>query len=343
MDGSLHASTSAARRALEHRPHSGDARALHGFSQSALDGSMLSGTIGRHMQLGPGRLRGSIERARFNQIGVRTTQFSSAVRAVIETPPDIVTLGFALQAPEPFIIAGERLPVGTLSIFGAGGVNDVTYPAGATAVTLALPMADYDRQIQAVSGLDLLRSGHAALQLAAGPELTRLRDVVGAVGQLNADPAAPIDDPQWGANVERALLDVFFDALATASPSPMAVAPSGRLHSARAIVREADARMDVVSGSIPSIQGLCGSLGVSRRTLERAFQDVLDMSPAHYLRVRALNAAREQLMRRRPEPGVITRVAFDNGFWHMGRFSVSYRALFGERPIDTVGRLHRPR
>jgi len=48
--------------------------------------------------------------------------------------------------------------------------------------------------------------------------------------------------------------------------------------------------------------------------------------------------SREQLLQSRRVPGMVTRVAIDNGFWHMGRFAVAYRALFGERPTDTLHR-----
>jgi AraC family ethanolamine operon transcriptional activator len=75
---------------------------------------------------------------------------------------------------------------------------------------------------------------------------------------------------------------------------------------------------------------------VPRRTLERAFRDVLGVSPAAYLRIRALNAVRRALLDAEPRSGAIARLAFDGGFWHLGRFAQSYRALFGKRPVDTL-------
>ena len=75
---------------------------------------------------------------------------------------------------------------------------------------------------------------------------------------------------------------------------------------------------------------------MSRRTLERAFHESLDMSPATYFRIRGLNAVRRLLLDTPPIPGVVARLAIDHGFWHLGRFAASYRALFGERPTDTL-------
>ena len=34
----------------------------------------------------------------------------------------------------------------------------------------------------------------------------------------------------------------------------------------------------------------------------------------------------------------VTRVATDHGFWELGRFSVAYRALFGESPSKSLRR-----
>ncbi len=310
---------------------------LNGFNRAALDASMLGRTVGRHMQLGLGALHGSIERFQFNEAALRTSTFSTAVRAVIETPADVVTLGIALEAPDPFIIAGERLPAGVLTVFGAGGVNDVRYPAGVKAATLAMPASLYELEIGAVSQLDSLRwpartvAGQADARL-----LERLRNVIAATA--NSEHRRLFVDRQWRSNAERALRNAFFGAIAEMPASSWSAAPPDRLRSVRAIVRAVDARLHDDPAVIPSIPKLCMALGVSRRTLERAFDEVMSISPGHYLRVRALNMARDRLLRSPPTPGVVTRTAIDSGFWHMGRFSVSYRALFGERPIDTVGR-----
>jgi hypothetical protein len=34
----------------------------------------------------------------------------------------------------------------------------------------------------------------------------------------------------------------------------------------------------------------------------------------------------------------VTRIVTDQGFWELGRFSVAYRALFGESPSETLQR-----
>jgi len=318
---------------------------VEGFDRRLLDYSMLGGTVAKHMQLGPGQLRASIERLRFNTLAMRVTEFSAAVRATVEPPKDIVTLGFVLQAEEPFLIAGRPFRVDMMSVFGAGQVSEVRYPAGSRSVTLAMPSGVYTRQSIGASMRDDLGSADANPRVqVSGLDVARLRDIISTMEALSArDPGLWLDG-QWTANAERALLETFFRPLG--DPASVSVGLSDRSRASRAIVREVEARLDADPTSLPSMPALCAELGISRRTLERAFHDLLGISPAHHLRVRSLNAVREALLHCAPEPGIVTRIAIDNGFWHLGRFSMSYRALFGERPIDTLRRTNgsdRPR
>jgi len=311
--------------------------ALHGFDRRALDYSMLGATVARHMQLGPGQLRASIERLRFNTLAIRVTDFSAAVRATVEPPKDIVTLGFVLRADEPFLIAGRHFGVDMMSVFGPGQATEVRYPAGSRSVTLAMPSAVFARELTSTPTCDALGSADANPQVqASGADVVRLRDIISAMEALAArDPGLWLDG-RWTANAERALIEVFFRPLG--DPALVTTGSSDRLRTARTIVREVEARLDADPMAIPSMPALCAALRISRRTLERAFHDLLGVSPAQHLRVRSLNAVREALMRCPPEPGIVTRIAIDHGFWHLGRFSLSYRTLFGERPIDTVRR-----
>ncbi|QXI18257.1 helix-turn-helix domain-containing protein [Pseudomonas hamedanensis] len=78
--------------------------------------------------------------------------------------------------------------------------------------------------------------------------------------------------------------------------------------------------------------------GVSLRQLQQAFKAYTGMTPSHWLRLRRLNSAHRELLRRRPSETTVAEVAMHWSFWHLGRFSSSYRALFKELPSETLKR-----
>jgi AraC-like DNA-binding protein len=78
--------------------------------------------------------------------------------------------------------------------------------------------------------------------------------------------------------------------------------------------------------------------GVSLRQLQHAFKAFTGMTPSHWLRLRRLNSAHRELLGRTPNETTVAEVAMNWSFWHLGRFSSSYRALFKELPSETLKR-----
>ena len=88
--------------------------------------------------------------------------------------------------------------------------------------------------------------------------------------------------------------------------------------------------------SCPGIIDLCRETGVSERTLQYSFKAQLGLSPNTYLRIFRLNRVRN-LLRNPSHAGItVTEAAMHWHFWHLGRFSRDYAALFGESPSSTL-------
>jgi AraC family ethanolamine operon transcriptional activator len=84
-----------------------------------------------------------------------------------------------------------------------------------------------------------------------------------------------------------------------------------------------------------TVADLCKALGISRRTLQYAFQSVLDINPVAYLRAVRLNSVRRML--KRADAGAsVADIAARWGFWHLSRFAADYKLLFGELPSQTL-------
>jgi transcriptional regulator GlxA family with amidase domain len=102
-------------------------------------------------------------------------------------------------------------------------------------------------------------------------------------------------------------------------------------------MRDAISHVKNMAGPV-TVQDLTVAVGVSQRTLEYAFRDIMDTTPASYLRLYRLNAAHRELVRADQGETTVTAIAQQWGFTHPGRFSGAYRQLFGEAPSRTLSR-----
>lgn len=84
-----------------------------------------------------------------------------------------------------------------------------------------------------------------------------------------------------------------------------------------------------------TLDELCLHLHVTPRTLRNHFRSVVGESPVEFLRAVRLNACRRKLSGTQRD-GTVQEVAAQWGFFHMGRFSHDYKAMFGELPSQTL-------
>jgi len=73
-------------------------------------------------------------------------------------------------------------------------------------------------------------------------------------------------------------------------------------------------------------------------SLLRAFRTHRGTSPMKYVKQIRLEAAQRTLLAAKTGATTVTRVAMDNGFFQLGRFSADYRCAFGELPSETLHR-----
>lgn len=86
------------------------------------------------------------------------------------------------------------------------------------------------------------------------------------------------------------------------------------------------------------ISEICAQFEVSRRSLHRAFDEVLGMGPVTFLRYKRLCRIHSVLRGSSPAQTTVTEVAMQQGFIELGRFAHYYHALFGEHPSETLRR-----
>jgi transcriptional regulator GlxA family with amidase domain len=86
------------------------------------------------------------------------------------------------------------------------------------------------------------------------------------------------------------------------------------------------------------VAALANLLMVSERALRKAFQGAHGVPPSRYLRRLRLSEARRALLSAQDRNVTVTEIATLFGFAELGRFSVEYRAVFGESPSVTLRR-----
>jgi len=86
------------------------------------------------------------------------------------------------------------------------------------------------------------------------------------------------------------------------------------------------------------VTDLCEAAGVSERTLQYAFKELMGTSPVAYLTRLRLHRVRQALRAGTQGTTTVTAEAMRWGFWHFGGFSRAYKECFGELPSDTLRR-----
>ena len=93
--------------------------------------------------------------------------------------------------------------------------------------------------------------------------------------------------------------------------------------------------------STPAAGDLARDLGVTSRTLLRAFQEAFGVPPKRFLLLRQLHAVRRSLGTPGSADETVADVLTRHGIWEFGRFASRYRTHFGELPSHTWRRSRR--
>jgi AraC-like DNA-binding protein len=161
------------------------------------------------------------------------------------------------------------------------------------------------------------------------------------LGRRLADVAARqpevFDVPQVQATAQIELLESLLATLGSARDA---------VSSSRDLTRQAHSRVVQVTEDYALahtaerlyVTDLCEAAGVSERTLQYAFKELMGMTPVAYLTRLRLHRVRQELRAATHRSTTVTAEALRWGFWHFGDFSRSYKSCFGELPSDTLRR-----
>ena len=294
----------------------------------------LSAWQQRYEQLGRGRFNGRLDEVWLDDLQLFRERTNVAMLETGAPWPGAWTLGVPLAMSGPAMHFGHPVDLDSALVVESGRGMYLRTPETFDVVGISIPTEVF-AQLAAALGNAEAPAGYdtPVVRIATGPMQALRRRLLDAFDLLANGRLLP------ASHAARATLrsEVLEGLLATLQHTTHPVAESGTLAAHRRLAEQARALVHASHALPPSVLELCAALGVSRRTLQTCFQQVLGMSPHRYLLDMRLNGLRRGLRAARTED-TVQGLAADWGFWHLSSCAAEYRRLFGELPSATLRR-----
>ena len=199
---------------------------------------------------------------------------------------------------------------------------------------MSLTTDDFDAACKAIAGHEFSGPPLKHLVRPDTALMSRLLKLHEMVGQLAKTTPDILVLPEVARSLEQELIYLMIRCLIESASSGMTT--GGRRHDA--IVARFEEFLEANPDTPLYLTEICAAIGVAERTLRAACEEHLGMGPIRYLTLRRMHLVRRALLRADPSTATVTRIVTDRGFWELGRFSVSYRTLFGESPSESLRR-----
>lgn len=249
---------------------------------------------------------------------------TSPARAIILFPP---------SPRSHHVWGGREIAWGTLYRVGIGQETFQRCSELAETASMSLPIESFAATVAAITHREIKSQSDGLTIRPPSEAMARLQRLHAAAGALAESAPAILANPETARSLEQELVL----AMVTCAAEP-AEEDSLALRHHQAILRGFRALIEANVGRPLYLPEICAALGVSNRTLQRCCLEQLGVSPLRYLMLRRMHMVRRALAAAFPAPGVVTATATQYGFWELGRFSVTYRHVFGEPPSATLNR-----
>jgi AraC-like DNA-binding protein len=284
------------------------------------------------LQASRGGLEGATTRFSAREVAMQHTVLSTSTILRGAASPSSIVLFLPLRWEGEYKLNGVTIEQPRLLSIEDEFVRSAT---NLDTLSFALPREPVEAAALALAGLAEKKReiGTAAIQ---GPptELAALEAQMVRLARLTRLHPEALDVTECREALERQLLTeaVGLFAKLYESPSSTTRIDTGK----HEVVRRAEERFETAPEKPVSLADLCLAAGVSARALQYAFRDLYGVSPIRYFRLRRLHEAHRSLRTALPERSAVKRAALGAGLTDLGRFSVEYRALFGQSPSATL-------
>ena len=250
------------------------------------------------------------------------------------SPTGRAIISFRTQPGPSLIWGGVELQPSNIIRHNEGGDAFQHTSGSACWGAMSLPVEAMASAGAAIAGCDLTSPRDMLVVTPPRAAMAKLQRLHAAAGRLAEDAPEIIAHPEAARGLEQALIEAMVGCLGGAQVRE----DRSALRRHAMILRRFRRAVEENPDQPLYIPELCGSIGVSDRTLRICCQEQLGMSPKRYLLFRRMYLARRMLREAAPTATTVTEIATQYGFWQFGRFAGEYKSLFGELPSATLGR-----
>lgn len=282
-------------------------------------------------QMSTGSLAGNLTFTRHNDVLYSSGLIHGHVALRGPLSNDQITVGVGLRMGSGTRHWLAETNSGAVGVFHGADEHDAFYTPGSLYATATLSL-DRLEQLAADDEFVLDRPVLGGTGLHAQPMAkATLRRIRHAFERIHASSRDHMRDTRSGEELLRALI-------AHLGRAPRVLNRLGRMDSHAMIVRRArDHIMEHLAEPILP-DTLAKAARTSRRTLFRAFAEILDDTPQMYIRRQRLHRIRQDLASDTERACTVALIANQWGISELGRMSRRYRDLFGELPRDTLAK-----
>lgn len=281
-----------------------------------------------------GRFDTEITKIRFDRLWMQ--RFHSSLPQVITVAhkPDRKAISFLTESKSPRLrCCGVDVLPGDV-IVNRNEIIHKRFDPDIRNGAMSLPANDFNAAFESITGREFCERQQQAIIRPNAALMSRLLRLHKAVGRLAHGTPEVLTLLEVGRALEDQLIHLMVRCLAGGIEATMT--QGARHHSS--IIDRFEAFLEANSARPLYLTEICSAIGAAERTLRAACEEHLGMGPIRFLTLRRMHLARRALLCTEPAKSTVTRIATDYGFWELGRFSVTYRALFGESPLETLRR-----
>jgi len=263
---------------------------------------------------------------------------SSVVERSVTTPSRTVIFFLSDLNQAPVYHTGRLLRPGEIMFNSHGAEHYHNTSSGYGWSAMSLTPGDFANASGMLAGREIF-APKISRKIRPPPALaSRLVHLHGAAVRL----AATVPDLLTQQGVAHALEQELVRAMVECITSDLEDDTAERRTTRLPVMRRFEAILEANRDRPLYLTEICAAIGASARTLRLHCLEHIGMSPHRYLALRRMNLVRRALMMADPARTTVTEIATDHGFWELGRFSVTYRRLFGEAPSITLRNSPRP-